>query len=395
MAIKEITLNDTKCFEVSVNIRSKINRRFRAQRRKRGISTLREAQKIEKELLIECSSEIGRLEGSGLPWPDLLEKYELAHRQNSPLIKKVQLTTIWENVGTLRRFTTAWETKFCNEITAGDVRKLLQEMLDQEYSRSRLKSVRSAINTIFKWGIEDGTVIGIRHSPAFDIQLGRVQDEKPPQVLSLTEIQKLLDTSREMEHTWYPIWFMALHTGMRSGELQALEWNDVDFETRMLTCSKSYNGRMKVVKSTKAGYWRKIPISQELEAFLIDLRARKEPGSIHVLPRIGMWKRGEAAKVLREYCDSIGINSINFHALRACFATHLLNAGVSSPVVKKICGWTDEKVMTRYIRLAGIDVRGATEGLGFVKPEFQIENKVANMNDFRMVKKYVPNRNNE
>jgi integrase len=395
MAIKEVLINNAKYFEVSVNFRSKINPRFRAQRRKRGIETLREAQKIEKDLIRECGSEIGKLEGSGLPWPDLLEKYELVHRQGSPLIKKIQLSTIWDNIGTLRRFTSAWENKFCNEINAGDVRRILQEMLDQGYSRSRLKSVRSGINTIFKWGIEDGTIIGIRNSPAIDIQLGRVQDEKPPQVLSLTEIQKLLDTAREMDHDWYPIWFMALHTGMRSGELQALEWNDVDFESRMVTCSKSYNGRMKIVKSTKAGYWRKVPISQELEAFLIDLRAKRTPEGVHVLPRIGMWRRGEAAKVLREFCDSIGINSINFHALRACFATHLLNAGVSSPVVKKICGWTDEKVMTRYIRLAGIDVRGATEGLGFVKPETQTENRVANMNDFRMLKKYVPSRNKE
>lgn len=392
MGIKEINTDNTKYYEVVVSQRSKINPRFRVQKRKRRVETLKEAQNIEKELIRECAAEIAKLEGSGLPWPDLLEKYELVHRSGSPLVKKIQLSTIWDNIGTLRRFTSSWENKFCNEINAGDVRRLLQEMLDQGYSRSRLKAVRSAINTIFKWGIEDGAIIGIRISPAVDIQLGRTQDEKPPQVLSLTEIQKLLDEAKEMDHAWYPIWFMALHTGMRSGELYALEWNDVDFETKMITCSKSYNGRMKVIKSTKAGYWRKIPMSQEVEALLIDLRAKKAPDEKNVLPRIGMWRRGEAAKVLREYCESIGISSINFHALRACFATHLLNAGVTSPVVKKICGWTDEKVMTRYIRLAGIDVRGATEGLGFVRPEIPAEKKVASMADFRMAKKYVPNR---
>ena len=101
-----------------------------------------------------------------------------------------------------------------------------------------------------------------------------------------------------------------------------------------------------------------------------------------MLPRLIKWRRGEAAKVLREFCLSIGISSVNFHALRACFATHLLNTGVSTPVVKKICGWTDEKVMTRYIRLAGIDVHGATEGLGFTTPEIKVQ-RVSNLNDFR------------
>lgn len=390
MSIKEIIVNNVKCFEVTVNQRSQISRSFRAQRKRKGIATLKEALAIEKELIRECATEIAKMEGTGLPWPDLLEKYELVHRSGSPLVKKVQITTLWENVATLRRFTSEWNKKMSSEINAGDVRRLLQEMLDQGYSRSRLKAVRSAINTIFNWAIQDGAIRGVRNSPAIDIQLGRVQDEKPPQVLSLVEIQKLLDHAREMDHAWYPIWFMALHTGMRSGELYALEWSDIDFETKMITCSKSYNGRMKVVKSTKAGYWRKIPMSQEVEAMLTDLRAKNVSGEKNVLPRIINWRRGEAARILREYCEAIGVTSVNFHALRACFATHLLNAGVSSPVVKKICGWTDEKVMTRYIRLAGIDVRGATEGLGFVRPEIPAEKKVASMVDFRMAKKYVP-----
>lgn len=395
MGIREKTeLDGTKTYEVSVHIRSNVNRRYRSQKKKSGIKTLKEAMAVEKDLIRECSIEVAKQEGSGLPWADLLEKYELVHRKGGIGVKKIQTSTIWDTVATLRRFTSAWDNRMCNQLNAGDVRKVLQAMLEQGYSRSRLRAVKSAINTIFKWGIEDGAIIGIRNSPAIDIQLGRYHEDKPPQILSLPEIQKLLDAAKEMDHEWHPIWFMALHTGMRSGELYALEWNDIDFETKMITCSKSYNGRMKVIKSTKAGYWRKIPMNAEIEAKLIELRAKGNHDGVHVLPRINKWRRGEAARVLREFCDAIGIHSVNFHALRACFATHLLNAGVSSPVVKKICGWTDEKVMTRYIRLAGIDVRGATEGLNFVLPELG-ERKVASLTDFRMNKKYVPNRNEE
>ncbi len=392
MGIKEVVENGIKVYEVNVSIRSKTDYKIREQRRRRSVATLKEATQIEKELIRDCAAEVAKREGLGLPWPDLLEKYELVHRSGSPLVKKIQLSTIWDNISTLRRFTGSWDKKLCNEINAGDVKCILQKMIDQGYSRGRLKSVRSAINTIFKWGIEDGVIKGVRTSPAVDIQLGRSTEEKPPQVLSLPEIQILLERAREMDHEWYPVWFMALHTGMRSGELYALEWNDVDFETKMITCSKSYNGRMKIIKSTKAGYWRKVPLSIEVETFLIDLRAKNSKSEKNVLPRIPMWRRGEAAKVLREFCESLEINSVNFHALRACFATHLLNAGVTSPVVKKICGWTDEKVMTRYIRLAGIDVRGATENLGFSRPVSNESLKVANMAEFRRLKKYVPNR---
>lgn len=392
MSIREVNIEGTKQYVVSVHVKSKINPKFRSQRKRTKIRTLKEAQSLEKMLLMECSAEVAKLEGSGLPWVDLLEKYELTHKFGGIGVKKIQTSTIWDTIGTLRRFTEGWNKRLASEIYASDVRRLLQDMLDQGYSRSRLRSVKSAINTIYRWGIEDGAVIGVRNSPAGDIQLGRYHEDKPPMILSLTEIQKLLDEAKVMEHEWYPIWFAALHTGMRSGELFALEWKDIDFEGKMITVSKSYNGRMKIVKSTKAGYWRKVPMSGEVEAYLVELRAKAGADAIHVLPRINKWKRGEAARVLRQFCDEIGINSVSFHSLRACFATHLLNAGVTSPVVKKICGWTDEKVMTRYIRLAGIDVRGATEGLGFLRPEIGMK-KVANLTDFRMAKKYVPLRN--
>jgi hypothetical protein len=89
----------------------------------------------------------------------------------------------------------------------------------------------------------------------------------------------------------------------------------------------------------------------------------------------------------RDFCEQIGITSVNFHALRACFATHLLNAGVSSPVVKKICGWTEEKVMTRYIRLAGVDVAGATDGLAFKSETTQqSDRKVVNLREVRITR---------
>ena len=46
---------------------------------------------------------------------------------------------------------------------------------------------------------------------------------------------------------------MALLTGMRGGELYALEWNDVDFENKVIRVTKSFNKRTNEVKSTATG----------------------------------------------------------------------------------------------------------------------------------------------
>jgi len=41
----------------------------------------------------------------------------------------------------------------------------------------------------------------------------------------------------------------------------------------------------------------------------------------------------------------------------------------------KICGWKDLKTMQRYIRLAGIEVKGATDGLKLL-PDTQVMGRV-------------------
>ncbi len=67
--------------------------------------------------------------------------------------------------------------------------------------------------------------------------------------------------------------------------------------------------------------------------------------------------------VLKAFCVSEGLKPIKFHTLRACFATHLLAAGVPEAKVMKVGGWKDRETMMIYVRMAGIDEAGATEAL--------------------------------
>ena len=75
---------------------------------------------------------------------------------------------------------------------------------------------------------------------------------------------------------------------------------------------------------------------------------------------------------------ALGLPSIRFHTLRACFATQLIRDSVAPAVVMKICGWKDLKTMQRYIRLAGIEVKGATLGLKLL-PERVVMGRVVSL----------------
>lgn len=171
---------------------------------------------------------------------------------------------------------------------------------------------------------------------------------------------------------------MALLTGMRNGELFCLEWNDVDFEKNLIRVSKSYNKRAKEVKTTKAGYWRNVPISPELYQLLMNLRSEKSSEK-HVLPRLIYWESGQQAKPLRMFLESLGLPSVKFHTLRACFATQLLADGVEMSKVMKIGGWRDIKTMQIYMRLAGVDEKGATDGLRFLPSDDAVMGRVVKL----------------
>ena len=152
--------------------------------------------------------------------------------------------------------------------------------------------------------------------------------------------------------------------------MRKLDWNyydifviglrfDVDFESNLIRVSKSFNKRTGEIKSTKAGYWRNVPMSMELKNLFLSLR--ENSNSKYVLPRYGEWRQGIQSKVLKGFLKGIGLPMIKFHALRACFATQLLAKGIPPALVMKICGWRDLKTMEFYIRVAGVDERGGTD----------------------------------
>ncbi|PIR23526.1 MAG: hypothetical protein COV44_02320, partial [Deltaproteobacteria bacterium CG11_big_fil_rev_8_21_14_0_20_45_16] len=137
--------------------------------------------------------------------------------------------------------------------------------------------------------------------------------------------------------------------------------------------------------STKSGRNRVVPISEGLKSLLLELRSL---GSFSeklrfgktkkiitlsdlVLPRLNAWKKGNQAKVIERFCRKHGITSIKFHDLRATFITNLLAQGVSLVTVMSIVGHSDMATTDRYLRLAGVNVKGATSKLSYALPKAQ------------------------
>lgn len=367
-------------WKVYVNLRSPNDPTFRVQSRKKGFLTVQAAQTEEKKLLRKLSATVVQIEGQGVTWDVIIDRWESA-MLNDPHSGYVP-STAKDYASVLRRWTFAWQKRPAAEIFKGDARDVLRVMEAEGKSRKYQSNIRNMINVVFDWGVEERLIKGGHESPARGIQVAKSKGEPVPDIFTIEEIRKLLIEGKRLNHNWFHIWAVALLTGMRNGELHALVWSDVDLDNRRITVSKSYNTRMKIVKCTKAGYWRTVPISDELHALLSELKLAAGNRE-HVLPRFRDWDKGEQARVLRAFCIGVGLPSIRFHALRACFATQLLAHDIAPARVMKICGWKDLKTMQRYIRLAGIDEQGATQVLRVMPSDAAVMAEVVNLFEFK------------
>ena len=383
MAITSYEKNGKRLWKVYVNIRSKESPSLRAQRRLLDITSEREALAEEKKLLRTLTEQLAKLEGKGITWGAALGRWEMAMRSDpaNPYVE----TTIIDNLASLRKWTDTWLHRAASELNKADGREILLRLKESGRSKGYLKHVKSTINVIFTWGIENRIIRGVHESPVKGVSIDTRLEERVPEVLTIEEMKRLLRDAKSFGHHWYSVWAMALLTGMRSGELFALLWSDVDFENRRITVNKSYNGRRREVKSTKNGKWRTIPVSPELLELLVDLKAHSDRD--HVLPRLEGWDDGRQAEILRKFCIGIGIRSIRFHALRACFATQLLANDIAPARVMKVCGWEDLKTMQHYVRLAGIEERGATDALKILPSDEACMGEVVKLLDFKNSRK--------
>ena len=131
----------------------------------------------------------------------------------------------------------SWEKKPLAEISKNDVFKVVFEEFPSVLNENSRKTFLKKLRRIFEMAVEDG-VISVNPTKGMKV----TAPQKMKQVLTAEEADKFLKAAKIEEHPFYPIWAVALMTGMRSGEMFALKWQDIDLDAG--TISSSGQGRM-------------------------------------------------------------------------------------------------------------------------------------------------------
>lgn len=170
----------------------------------------------------------------------------------------------------------------------------------------------------------------------------------PPQefdFLTIAESEKLLEHAKGV---WHDMILTALKTGLRFGELKALNWKDIDWERRMIIVRSTIYRN--VINSTKSNKKRYVPMTREVYNAL--MARKREKGFIFTDNSERPLKDTVCQNHLDEACERANLRRITWHVLRHTFASHLASSGASMKAIQELLGHADIQTTLRYAHLS-------------------------------------------
>lgn len=169
--------------------------------------------------------------------------------------------------------------------------------------------------------------------------------------LTLDQLQRLLVTTRN--ERWYPLWVVLSTTGLRIGEALALEWENVNLETRRLGVLSSLQRRRglglvfaepKTSRSRRSIYLSTLACDalrehRERQIQLAALRQGWQDLGLVFANRVGgPQDSGSVTSALNRSLVRAGLPHVRVHDLRHTAASVLLAGGANPKVVQDLLG---------------------------------------------------------
>lgn len=231
--------------------------------------------------------------------------------------------------------------KRVNDITAADIRQWQNELIKMGYSPTYLKTINNQLSAIFNYAVR---YYDLKSNPC--AKAGSMGKSKAEEMDFWTgeEFRKFIDSVMNKRLSYMA--FMTLYwTGMRLGELLALNPKDVDLKKRTIPITKSYQrlGKKDVItppKTPKSKRVITIPefLATDIKDYMDSLYDLQEDDRL--FPITKYYLEHEMQRGIKES----GVKRIRVHDLRHSHASMLIELGFSPLEIANRLG--HEKVET-------------------------------------------------
>lgn len=238
-----------------------------------------------------------------------------------------------------------------SEISTVACQQFLVDLLNNGRIRSRnskggslsiytVKGVQRTLNVCLEKAVDEGI---LDKNPCSKVKLP-ITNKPEMKTLKKEELGAFLEETKRSG--CYEFYYLELTTGMRLGEICALEWTDLDTVNKTISVNKSVrkiDGKNIITTPKTKSSVRTIRINDDLVDLLLAMKDRQiKSRYIFPSPETGEIRDTSAVtRRLHRIQERAGLPKIRFHDLRHTFATLTLEAGVDVKTVSHMLGHTD------------------------------------------------------